>query len=410
MQAIQVDDVMTHLPRFLLSKALGSIYHPAFWGPWSLAGYREVAKPELPGPGWVRIKTRYGGICGSDMNLVRLDFNLALAHLVSFPFILGHENVGVVAEVGEGVTGLVAGDRVVADPVLSCATRGIEQPCEFCRRGTYSLCLNLDKGSLSPGLAIGFCHDTGGSWAEYFVAHQEQIVLIPDNVSDESALMVEPLSVALRAAMHDLPGDSDTALVMGAGVSGLCAVAALRGLGSHCHLLVVAKYPYQERLALEFGADRVIQLGDRDLLEVVAEETDGTIHRSALGHKHLEGGADQVYECVGSGRSVGDSLSVTRPGGTVVLLGLAAMLKRVDWTRIWLNELTVKGSVWGSGLMPDDRRLRAAQLAVEWMAEERLDLSSMVTHRFDLGDYRQAFNIAAHKSEHQVVKAAFKFE
>ncbi len=410
MQAIQANDVMTHIPRYLLSKVLGSVYQPAFWGPWALAGCREVPEPALPGPEWVRIKTRYGGICGSDMNVIRLKFNLALAHLVSFPLILGHENVGVIAEIGEGVEGLVPGDRVVADPVLSCATRGFEQPCEFCQRGTFSLCLNLGRGDLAPGLGIGFCRDTGGSWAEYFVAHQAQLVPVPDNVSDENALMVEPFSVSLRAAMRDFPSDDQSVLVLGAGVAGLCIVAALRALGSNARVIVVAKYAFQGQMAQSFGADKVIYLGDGDLLEAVSEATGGRLHRSVLGSKYLEGGVDLVYECVGSRNSVDDAVRVARGGGTVVLLGLAAILSRVDWTGIWLNELTVRGSVWGSGEVSDGRRIRAAQLAVEWMGKGKLDLSSMVTHRFALDDYKRAFDVTVHKSRHQAVKSVFSFD
>ncbi len=100
---------------------------------------------------------------GSDMNAVFLDFNPALARFVSFPFTLGHENVGVIAEVGQEVEGFSPGDRVVADPLLPCATRGIEPPCEFCQRGEFSLCQNFAEGDLSPGFGIGTCRDTGGS-------------------------------------------------------------------------------------------------------------------------------------------------------------------------------------------------------------------------------------------------------
>ena len=191
MKAIQVLDVTKQIPRYLLIKGLGAVYPPVFWSPLNLFRCGEVPEPVLPGPDWVKVKTRYGGICGSDMNLLFLDFNLALAPLISLPFVLGHENVGIVAEVGRQVGGFAPGDRVVADPLFSCLTRGIEEPCESCQRGEYARCQNLGNGNLSPGLGIGFCRDTGGSWAESFVAHQSQLVPVPPKVSDEQALMAE---------------------------------------------------------------------------------------------------------------------------------------------------------------------------------------------------------------------------
>lgn len=409
MKAIQVVDVTKNIPRYLLSKVLGSVYRPAFWGPWALPQYREVPEPTLPSPHWVKIGTRLGGICGSDMNLIRLNFNLALAHLVSFPFVLGHENVGIVVEIGEEVDGFAPGDRVVADPVLSCVTRGIKDPCEFCRRGEFPLCLNLSGGDLAPGLAVGFCRDTGGSWGEFFVAHEAQLVRVPDNVSDESALMAEPFSVSLRAAMRDLPKDGDTVLVLGAGVSGLCTVTALRTLGCGCRVIVVAKHAFQGEAARRLGADDVIYLRDADLIQAVSAATGGKLYKPVLGKRLLVGGVDMVYDCVGSKSTVDDALRLTRSRGTVVLLGMAAVLKRVDWTSIWLNELTVRGSVWGSGETFWNRRVRAMQLALEWMADGKLDFAPMVTHRFTLDDYKAAFDVTSHKGRHQVIKSAFMF-
>ena len=105
--------------------------------------YRDVPEPQLPGPEWVKIKTRYGGICGSDINAVFLNDSPTLTALISFPFTLGHENVGTIAEVGSGVDGYTPGDRVVVEPLLPCVTRGINPICEYCQRGEYALCQNI---------------------------------------------------------------------------------------------------------------------------------------------------------------------------------------------------------------------------------------------------------------------------
>jgi threonine dehydrogenase-like Zn-dependent dehydrogenase len=187
-------------------------------------------------------------------------------------------------------------------------------------------------------------------------------------------------------------------------------VAALRALDSDARVIVVAKYPVQGEMARRFGADEVIYLRQGDYFQAVAEATGGKLYKPVLGKRVLVGGADIVYECVGSESSIDDSLRFTRSGGTVVLVGLAAIPKRVDWTPIWLNELTIKGSVWSGMETFQGRRIRTFQLALEWMAEGKLDLAPMVTHRFRLDDYRRALAVTAGKGRHRVVKSVFVFD
>jgi L-iditol 2-dehydrogenase len=407
MKAIQL---VVNIPRYVLTKAVGAAYRPVFWGPLAMLQYREVPEPALPGPRWVKIKTRYGGICGSDLHTLSLESSPALSPFASSPFTLGHENVGVIVEVGDRVKGFALGDRVVADPLLPCAARGVEPPCEFCQQDEFSLCRSFTEGDLSPGLSIGSCRDTGGSWSPYFVAHQSQLFPVPRRVGDENAVLVEPLTVALHSVMRNFPDDDETVLILGSGVVGLCTVTALRALGSSARVIVVAKYPFQGEMACRLGADEVIYLREGDYFHAVAEATGGKLHQPVLGKRVLVGGADIVYECVGSEGSIDDALRFTRGGGTVVLLGLAAIPKRVDWTPIWLNELTVKGSVWGGTETFQGRRTRTFQLALEWMAEGKLDLAPMVTHRFRLDDYRRALATTAGKGRHQVVKSVFTFD
>ena len=204
------------IPPYLLTKAVGTLYPPVFWSPMAMLRYLDIPEPYLPGPQWIKIDTRYGGICGSDMHTLLLKNSPALSPFVSFPFTLGHENVGVVVEVGGEVEEINPGDRVVVEPVLPCATRGIEEPCEFCSRGETGLCLNFTEGDLSPGLLLGACRDTGGSWSSCFVAHKSQVFQVPDQVSNDNAVMVEPFCCALHAVLRDFPRDHENVLVMGA--------------------------------------------------------------------------------------------------------------------------------------------------------------------------------------------------
>jgi len=397
------------IPRYLLTRAIGSLYPPVFWSRLAMLQYREVAEPALPGGQWVRVRTRYGGICGSDLHTIQLQDSPTLSVFTSFPFTLGHENVGTVVEVGPEVEGFRPGDRVVAEPLLPCLTRGIATPCRFCQRGEYALCQNFAEGALSPGLSIGTCRDTGGSWSPSFVAHQSQLFRIPPGVSDESALLVDSFACALHGVMRRFPRDGDTVLILGAGAIGLCTVAALRAAGSRARILVLARYPFQGEMARKLGADEVINPRQDSYEQAIARATAGRLYRPVLGKQVLVGGADIVYECTGNGRSINDSLRLARSGGTIVLIGLASLPTGVDWTPIWLNELTIQGSFWCDTETVEGRSVRTYQLALDWLGEGRVDLAPLFTHRFQLADYRRALLMAAHKGRHHVIKPAFAF-
>ncbi len=149
------------IPRFLATKALARVTRRAVWGPWAPLQLREVPDPPLPGADWVRVAVRLGGICGSDLHTIHLDTSPALSALTSFPFVLGHENVGTILEAGPDADGLYVGQRVTVEPTLPCAARGVP-PCENCSAGRYNLCLRTSDGHVSPGLMVGACRDTGG--------------------------------------------------------------------------------------------------------------------------------------------------------------------------------------------------------------------------------------------------------
>jgi threonine dehydrogenase-like Zn-dependent dehydrogenase len=185
------------IPRLLATKALALVSRRAVWGPMGPLQFREVPDPKLPGAEWVRIGVRLGGICGSDLHTIHLDASPALSALTSFPFVLGHENVGMVLEVGRDSHGLQVGQRVTVEPTLPCAARGVPL-CENCAVGRYNLCLRTSDGHVSPGLMVGACRDTGGRWGETFVAHWSQVLPVPDGVQDEQALMAEPMACAVH--------------------------------------------------------------------------------------------------------------------------------------------------------------------------------------------------------------------
>lgn len=396
------------VPRYVLGKTLGTLYKPFFWSGLSCLRYIDTSEPTLPGSDWVKIKTRYGGICGTDWNFVRLHASPYLTPFGSTRFVLGHENLGTIVEVGPQVTGWSVGDRVVADLLLPCAVRGYADLCPACQRGDYSQCHRFAEGTLAPGTMLGSNADTGGSWGPMYAAHESQLHHVPESVSDENAVLLEPFCVALHPSLRHYPQDDKTVLVLGAGTIGLCAVAALRALGSRARILVVAKYPFQGDLARHYGADEVLLLGqDRKHFQTIAQLTGGKVYQPVLGKPAMVGGADLVYECVGSDTSVDDALRLTTAGGKIVLLGSTGVPRGVDWTPIWFHELTVVGTHAGGIEIYQDRRVPTLEVALELIAQGKVDLTPLLTHKFPLDEYRRAFQTLAARGPNGVLKAVF---
>ncbi len=408
MQALQFTD---SIPRYVLSKLIGTGYPAIFWSDLACLRLAEVPLPALPTPEWLRIDTRYGGICGSDLGLILLHSSPSSSPFTSFPFTLGHENVGVVAETGAAVQDISVGQRVVVNPLLACAARGFTDPCEMCAQGETNLCQRFREGAIAPGMLMGVCCDTGGSWSQSFVAHQSQIIPVPDNVSDEAAVLAEPFAVALHAVLRNRPRDDQTVLVVGAGVIGLLTLAAIRAIGSRARVLITARHPFQVAMAERLGADLIIRpKRGAGFYHQVAEATGARVLKPIIGKQIVLGGIDIVYECVGSPSTVDDALRLTSSGGTMVLVGLAASPRGVDWTPIWLNEVRVHGSFCYADEEFEEERIPTLALALKLMAEGRVDLAPLLTHRFELADYRQALETVTSKGKSGVIKAAFAFD
>jgi L-iditol 2-dehydrogenase len=407
MNSIQFD---FSIPRYVFSKVMGRVIPSLHWhSSLSCLRYRNVPTLTLPNNDWAKLKVKYGGICGSDVNLIFLHDSPATSPYASFPFTIGHEIVGQITEVGSTIQDLQIGDRVVVDPVLSCITRGFTEHCPACLRGDLSLCENMTEGQLAPGLLIGACKDTGGSWSSHLVAHKSQILKLPDEVDDLNGVMIEPFSCALHAIMRNPPKANDKVLVIGSGVIGLCVVAAIRALDIPCEITVLAKHPYQADLASKFGADNVIRLTrNHHYITETASVLGAKLLKPIFGPPVVQGGADVVIECVGREQSVNDALQLARSGGKVILLGLASIMKNIDWTTVWLNELEVKGSFAYSVEEYKGRKMRTLEIAIELMRLGKVDLSPLITHRFPLSHYKKALRTAINKGQGDIIKVVFE--
>jgi threonine dehydrogenase-like Zn-dependent dehydrogenase len=409
MKAIQFNFT---IPRYALGLALGKISSSFYWSGLSCMQFKDIPEPELPGDEWVLIKTRLGGICGTDLSAVRLTASTYSTPLITFPFVLGHENIGRIERVGKGVKNWAVGDRVVIEPSLWCKPRGFKKLCDFCEKGEINHCINITEGNISPGIGIGLCHDTGGSWAPYFVAHEEQLYRVPEEISDESGMMIEPFAIALHAVLENYPKDDDRILIIGAGTIGLCVIAALRALGSKAEIIALVRYGFQAEAAKLLGTTHVIRSSKdtryyRDFVELSGAELKYPI----MGKPMVIGGVDSVFDCVGSNSTLDDAMRFTRNGGRVVLVGEAGLINKLDWTPILTQDLEVKAAyLYNHSEEYQGGKWRTFDLAIDLMKNNKVDLGWLVTHKFQLEEYKRAFPILMNRKQAGAIKAAFAFQ
>jgi L-iditol 2-dehydrogenase len=399
------------IPRYLVTAAAGRMSERLFVGPHACTRLGDTASPDLPGDDWVRIRTRMGGICGSDIGIVTLSASPSTSPFSSFPFTPGHENVGAIAEMGRAVKGWAVGERVVVNPLLSCVPRGVAPVCVGCAGGHPSRCEHFTDGKLAPGMLIGTTSGLGGSWGEEFVAHQSQLVRVPDGMKDEEAVLIEPLACSAHAVRANLPPDGAKVLVIGSGAIGLLTVAALKALAPRADVTVIARHRFQAEQAQRLGAERTVS-GREGYFEELASISGARLLKPVIGKRIAVGGFDMTYVCVGGARGMDDALRFTRSGGTIVLLGNSTKMDGIDWTPVWLKELTIRGSLcYGEG---DERThgapgTHAFTEAAAMVADGRAPVGPLLTHTFRLDQLREALLTAMDKKGSGSVKVAFRF-
>jgi threonine dehydrogenase-like Zn-dependent dehydrogenase len=340
MRAIQY---VRSIPRYVAVRALGRVWDKAAISRLSSVRFARIPPPRLPGPRWARVRPLLSGICGSDLATATASGSTYFAPFTSMPFVFGHEVVGEVVEVGGEVERVRAGDRVILLPPLHCEVRGIEERCAECRAGRTADCSNVTRGAIAPGIQTGYCRDTGGGWGEELVAHEVQLFRAPAGMSDRTAALVEPFACCVHAVERAAIPDGAEVLVLGVGAIGALTIAAVRAVARPARLVAVAKYEHQKAFAGALGADVVVGTG-RAMREELARLFGARIYRPEIGPPTVLGGADVTLDCVGSGRTIDDAMRFTRPGGTVIVVGMPGVAEGVDWTAMWHKQLDVRGS------------------------------------------------------------------
>lgn len=402
--------VTNDIPRIVLTRLLATITPRAYVSQVAPLALRDVAQPRLR-PNWVTIRTVLCGLCGSDYKQVFLKgaMDNPMTAVISWPQVLGHEVVGVVDRLGDGVAPSWLGRRVVLNPWLWCTVRGIEPPCEWCQRGDYAQCRNFTRGAIAPGIHHGNSRDATGGFAEFVPAHVAQLIPIPEGVSFEQAVLADPFSVSLHATLHHPPPAGGTALVYGCGTLGLLNVAILRFLFPEVRVFAIARYEHQKRLAAQFGAHEVLAWRPLpDLVARVAQLTGSELLRPWRGLPMLDGGVDVIYDSVGSPESVEVGVRVTRSRGKIVVTGVE-MPERFEWTPLYFKEISLVGSNAFGVEEWEGRRQHAMEWYLEWVRDRGLDVTPIITHRFPLTAYRQAFLACYDQGKSGAVKVLFTF-
>jgi threonine dehydrogenase-like Zn-dependent dehydrogenase len=260
-------------------------------GPGNVA-YTDFPDPELL-PGHALIEVRAAGLCGTDLSLYKWTDSMAGQFRPRIPVVMGHEFAGVVAQVGPGVTGLHAGDRVTANPIMYCGR------CYYCKAGRQSIC--EDRPLLGLGL--------NGCFARFVTVRQENIYLLPPEVSFEAGAMSEILCVALHALERVSVGPGDTVVVVGPGPLGFLVLLAARAAGASRLILTgLAADSDRLKVAASLGA-HAIEVDATDPAEAVRGLTRGL-------------GADVAFECSGHPSGVPQALGLVRKGGKIGVLGM----------------------------------------------------------------------------------------
>jgi len=400
------------LPKLVVSSMLGRLDKRLFFGPFSNTTLQEIPDPELPAGDWVVLRTQLCGICGSDYKQVFLNGSRdnPMTALISFPQVLGHEVVGVVERVGPAVRTRRVGERVVLNPWLSCGPRGIAPPCPECQQGQYSICRNFARGVIPRGIHTGNSSKATGGFAPFVPAHESMCIPVPDEVHDEEAVLADPFSVSLHGILKHPPRPGQTALVYGCGTLGLLAVAILRRLYPEVRILAIARFPHQRTLAERLGAEIVLPHEPVPaLVDQVAQATGAQLLHPWFGMPWLYGGgADVIYDTVGLPETVEAGLRLAAPRGAIVITGVE-MPQRFEWTPLYFKEIAVIGSnAFGVEEFEGVRR-HSMEIYLDLVRERRIDVTPILTHRFRLDQYVDAFLACGDQRTSRAVKVLFDY-
>jgi len=268
----------------------------------------DIPVPQI-GPGEALVESCTSGICGTDLHILA-----GHGYVPRLPHILGHEPSGIVAEVASGVTNICPGDRIVPHLFFNCGR------CYFCRIGRQQQCTELNGilGVLCPG-----------AFAGYFKAPAANLFKLPNNVpSDEGGLIADAVVTSVHAVKRAQMQIGETAVIIGAGGIGQVLTQILTASG--IKVIATARTPEKLGIAKRMGANLTLRTSDPETLSAIVEFTSG--------------GAQCVFDCVGTAQSMRDAADYLMRGGRIIVIGEEPQFPQIDTIQIAQRELEIVGS------------------------------------------------------------------
>ena len=312
----------------------------------------EMPVPDI-GLGEVLLKISMCGVCGSDV--------MEWYRIKKAPRVLGHEAVGVISEVGEGVTGYGTGERVFVSHHVPCNT------CRYCLRGDHTVCETLHNTNIDPGGFAEYARVPG-------INVDRGLFLLPDAMRDEEAVLIEPLGCVLRGQKRLGVSSGDTVLVLGSGVSGILNIQLARSKGAS-RILATDISEHRLKYAERFGADTVINARE-DVPKIVREANEGRA-------------ADRVIVCTAALPAIKQALKSVDGGGRILLFAPTppGIEVPIDVNDLWGQQASVTTTYAAS---PND-----LADALELIRSGQVRVGEMVTHRLSLADAGLGFSLVA---------------
>ena len=324
-------------------KALAKLHSkPGIW-------MTDVEKPEC-GYNDILIKIKKTAICGTDVHIYKWDD--WSQKTIPVPMVVGHEYVGEVAAMGDGVRGFEIGDRVSGEGHITCGH------CRNCRAGRRHLCRN------TYGVGV----NRPGAFAEYLALPAENAFKLPDDVTDEMASIFDPFGNAVHTALaFDLVGED--VLITGAGPIGIMAAAVARHVGAR-HVVITDVNEYRLDLARKMGVTRAVDVSKEKLSDVMTE----------LGMKE---GFDVGLEMSGVPSAFSQMLATMNHGGKIAMLGIPPENVAIDWNEVIFKGLVIKG-IYG-------REMFETWYKMASLLQSGLDISPILTHEMSVEDFEEGF-------------------
>ncbi|MDD5127573.1 MAG: 2,3-butanediol dehydrogenase [Dehalococcoidales bacterium] len=335
----------------------------------------DVANPPVPGKGEVTIKVKRCGICGSDLHEYEIGpvgIPIKEPHPMTgrmAPLIMGHEFSGDIFKLGEGVSNLKVGERVVASPLWYCGK------CYWCRRGNYNLC--------RTAAVLGAGAD--GACAEYINVPAYTVFKLPPQISYDVGALVEPLSIGIRTVKQGRVSPGDTVAIWGAGPIGLFALQAARVAGA-TRVYVIEKALRRKECAAELGATAVLDPKDGSPVREIYRMTDGI-------------GVDVALECVGEKETGEQTMRLSRRGGRVVYVGVFHEPAQVDFNRIGVFEREISGVFVNNGEF---------EPAIAYLADGRVKAEPLISQKITIDEINRGLEeLSNHKEKNIKILVSF---